>query len=183
MALTADFPFTGVGSFYPHRSVESRQPTAKHMTTRAANFLKKENINFELVKYDHQEKGAVFAARATGYPLERTVKTLVVDLGEKRFCLALVPGDRQLDFKLLAGLCSVKKAAMADTATAERLTGYLAGGISPFGTRQTLPVVMEKEILSFMEVLVNAGRRGVMLRMKPADVRRAADCRVGEICR
>ena len=71
-----------------------------------------------------KKKGAAFAARATGFPLDRTVKTLVVDLGGRNYCLALLPGDRQLDLKQLAQVFALKRAAMADTATAERLTGY-----------------------------------------------------------
>ena len=59
---------------------------------------------------------------------------------------------------------------MADTATAERLTGYLVGGISPFGTKHDLPVVMEQSLLRFDKVAVNAGKRGVMLIMDPKDI-------------
>ena len=114
------------------------------MSTRAIQFLNQKKISFEVVKYDHEEKGAEFAAGATGFPLAATVKTLVVDLGEKQYTLVLMPGDRQLSMKSLARVCGVKRAAMADTPTAERITGYLVGGISPFGTKQKLQVVMER---------------------------------------
>ena len=69
------------------------------MPTRAVQILKKKKAAFEIVKYDHQEKGAEFAAKATGYPLSQTVKTLVVELERKSYCLVLVPGDRQLNLK------------------------------------------------------------------------------------
>ena len=128
------------------------------MSTRAIQFLKQKKIPFEIIKYDHEEKGAGFAAATTGYPLAATVKTLVVDLGGKKYALALMPGDRQLSMKHLAKVCAVKRAAMADTRTAERLTGYLVGGISPFGTKQKLPVIMEAEILTFDRILINAGQ-------------------------
>ena len=140
------------------------------MSTRAIAHLQQKKMPFEVVKYDHEEKGAAFAAKAVGFPLEATVKTLVVDLGRKDHILALVPGHRQLDLKKLARVCGVKRAAMADTATAERLTGYLVGGISPFGTKQRLSAVMEKSLLACERVLINAGRRGTMLEMAPADV-------------
>ena len=65
------------------------------MSTRAIQYLNRQAVSFELVKYEHEEKGAEFAARATGFPLDRTVKTLVVDLGRRNCCLALLPGDRQ----------------------------------------------------------------------------------------
>jgi Cys-tRNA(Pro)/Cys-tRNA(Cys) deacylase len=133
------------------------------MSTRAIKFLKQKNIPFDVVRYTHEEKGAEFAARATGVALEKSVKTLVVDLRDKKYLLALLPGDKQLDLKSIARICSVKKAVMADTETAERLTGYLVGGISPFGVKQSLPVVIEESILQFDRVLINAGQRGIML--------------------
>ena len=153
------------------------------MSTRAIRYLKRKDVSFELVKYEHEEKGAEFAARATGFPLDRTVKTLVVDLGGRNYCLALLPGDRQLDLKQLAQVFAVKRAAMAATAAAERLTGYLVGGISPFGTKQVLPAVMEKRIRKYAEVLINAGQRGVMLKMAPEDIVKALGCRVDSIAR
>ena len=153
------------------------------MSIRAMQYLKHRKIPFEVIKYEHEEKGAEFAAHATGYPLDRTVKTLVVDFGGRNYCLALLPGDRQLDLKQLAQVFAVKRAGMADTATAERLTGYLVGGISPFGTKQTLPTVMEKRITEYAEVLINAGQRGVMLKMVPQDIVEALGCRVEGIAR
>jgi Cys-tRNA(Pro)/Cys-tRNA(Cys) deacylase len=151
------------------------------MSTRAIQILKHKGIQFELIKYDHEEKGAEFAAGATGFPLAATVKTLVVDLGEKKYALVLMPGDRQLSMKRLAKACGVKRAAMADTRTAERLTGYLVGGISPFGTKQKLPVVMEADILIFDKILINAGRRGTMLKMTPTDIRKALAAKVNVV--
>ena len=151
------------------------------MSTRAIQFLKQKKILFELVKYDHEEKGAEFAATATGYPLAATVKTLVVDLGEKKYALILMPGDRQLSMKRLAKAFGVKRAAMADTRTAERLTGYLVGGISPFGTKQKLPAVLEADILTFDKILINAGQRGTMLKMAPMDIRTTLTCKVARV--
>lgn len=148
------------------------------MTTRAIAYLKMKNIAYKVVEYEHAEKGAEFAARATGYALERTVKTLVVELERKSYCLALLPGHRELDLKKLAALCGVKRAAMVDFKTAERLTGYLVGGISPFGTRRRLETFMEDSILANEEVLINGGQRGVMLKMTPGDIAAALGCKV-----
>lgn len=105
-----------------------------------------------------------------GFPLERTIKTLVVDLVNKVYVMVLMPGDKNIDLKKLAGALSVKRAAMADTVTAERLTGYLVGGISPFGTKKDLPVVMEECLLEYDRAAINAGQRGVMLVMDPKDI-------------
>jgi len=153
------------------------------VSTRAIAYLKKKKIPYEVVKYEHEEKGAEFAARATGYALERTVKTLVVELEGKRYCLALLPGHRELDLKKLATLFGVKRTAMADIKTAERLTGYLVGGISPFGTQQQLETIMEDSILPNKQILINGGQRGVMLKMAPGDIVAALDCKVLSIAK
>jgi Cys-tRNA(Pro)/Cys-tRNA(Cys) deacylase len=152
------------------------------MSTPAIEFLLGQRLPFDIVRYDHLEKGAGFAARATGFPLERTVKTLVVAAAPDRHLLVLVPGDRRLDLKRLARALAAKKAGMADSATAERLTGYRVGGISPFGVRQPLPVVMDQTLLAFEAVLLNAGRRGTMLKMSPADIRAGLNCTVAAVC-
>jgi prolyl-tRNA editing enzyme YbaK/EbsC (Cys-tRNA(Pro) deacylase) len=69
------------------------------MSTRALAFLKQRRIAHEAVKYEHQEKGAEFAAHAVGFPLDRTIKTLVVALDDGSHVLALMPGDRKLSLK------------------------------------------------------------------------------------
>ena len=151
------------------------------MSTRAIKFLKQRQIPFNILKYDHLEKGAAFAAQATGVALERTIKTLVVDSQPKGYYLALMAGDRQLSLKKMAKACGVKRAAMTDTATAERLTGYLVGGISPFATRQRLPVIMESALLKHPEVVINAGQRGTMLGMAPAEILKVLSGKTADI--
>jgi len=151
------------------------------MSTRAIQFLKQKKISFGVIKYHHSEKGAEFASEAVGFPLEQTIKTLVTDLGNNKYCLALMPGSDQLSLKHLAKACSVKKAVMADTATAERLTGYLVGGISPFGTKQNLPVIMEATLFQFDNVMINGGQRGTLLKLKPDDIKKALNCDIGRI--
>ena len=153
------------------------------MSTRAIAYLKRKKLPYEVVKYEHEEKGAEFAAKATGYPLARMVKTLVVELDRKSYCLALLPGHRELDLKKLASFLGIKRAAMVDIKTAERLTGYLVGGISPFGTQQRLKTLMEESILANEEILINAGQRGVMLKMAPGDIVAALGCKVMSIAR
>ena len=75
----------------------------------------------------------------------------------------------------------LKRAAMADTRTAERITDYLVGGISPFGTSQKLTVVMDKSILEFERILINAGQRGTMLIIAPEIIRKVLECGVGSL--
>jgi len=138
---------------------------------------------FEVVKYVHDRKGAAFAAQAVGFALERTVKTLVVVTGQKHHALALMPGDRELDLKRMAKACKIKRAGMAPPASAERLTGYKVGGISPFGLTSPLPSVMDSRLLDYDCVLINGGQRGTMLKMSPKDIARLLESTVADIAR
>lgn len=140
--------------------------------TKAIKLLREQRISFEIIEYKHSEKGAVFASRAIGMAVERTIKTLVVELSTKGYLIVLVPGSKTIRFKGLAALYNVKRAAMADAKTAESLTGYKVGGISPFGMKQDLPVAMDAGLLSFNTVAVNGGKRGNMLVMNPTDILR-----------
>ena len=151
------------------------------MSTRGIEYLKKKRAPHTVVKYRHQEKGAEFAAQAVGFPLSRTVKTLVVALDNGLFALALMPGDRQLSMKKMAAACGGKKAALADSAAAQRLTGYLVGGISPFGTKKKIPALMDKSLQFCEEVLINAGRRGIMLKMNPGDIARLTGAKLVDL--
>ena len=151
------------------------------MPTRAIKFLKQKGIPFDVVEYNHKQKGAKFASEAIGFPLAKTIKTLVADLGPKGHALVLMPGDKNLSSKKLAKAFGVKRTTMADTASAERLTGYLVGGISPFGTQRKLPVIMEKCLLKVDAVAINAGQRGVMLVLKPENIVRALNAVIDEL--
>ncbi|MBI4776393.1 MAG: Cys-tRNA(Pro) deacylase [Deltaproteobacteria bacterium] len=147
------------------------------MSTRAIQFLGKQGVPYGVVKYEHIEKGAEFASQAIGLPLEQTIKTLVVDVSPEGPVFLLMPGHVQADMKALAKALKAKRAALADTKTAERLTGYLVGGISPFGSKKRLPVYMEASLLDHREVAINGGQRGTLLIMSPRDILKAASAR------
>ncbi len=108
------------------------------------------------------------AARALGIEPARVLKTLMVLLDEQRLAMALVPADREADLKALAAALGAKRAAMAPLAQAERASGYVKGGISPFGQRQRLPAVLDQAALAHASVLVNGGRRGLQIELAPA---------------
>jgi Cys-tRNA(Pro)/Cys-tRNA(Cys) deacylase len=143
--------------------------------TRAVHFLKKRGIPFEVAEHEHLDKGAVFASQAIGMPLEQTIKTLVVELAGKGILVVLMPGSKTISFKKLARAEGAKRAGMVAPTTAERLTGYMVGGVSPFGMKQRLRVMMDAELLAFDKVAINGGRRGLMLIMNPMDILKAAD--------
>jgi Cys-tRNA(Pro)/Cys-tRNA(Cys) deacylase len=151
------------------------------LLTRAIQFLKKRNVSFEIVEYGHLEKGALFASEAIGMPLGQTVKTLVVEIGKKRYVILLMPGTKKVALKRLARSYGEKRAAMVDSGTAERLTGYMVGGISPFAMKQALPVVIDRGLLGFNRVAINGGKRGLMLIMNPADILKAAAAEPSEL--
>ena len=153
------------------------------MSTRAIQVLKKAKTHFEVLSYRHDQKGAAFAAQATGFPLEQTIKTLIADLGNRKYVAALVPGDKHLDLKKLARSFQAKQAGMADVPTAQRLSGYAVGGISPFGMRQHLETVLEQSVLNYATIAINAGKRGLMLQIAPHDIVKVLRCRVAEIVR
>jgi Cys-tRNA(Pro)/Cys-tRNA(Cys) deacylase len=134
-------------------------------------FLRREGVDFIVHTYEHLEKGAEFAAQALGIELARFAKSLVVEVGGEPV-FALVPGDQELSLKKLARAHDAKHAVMADPRDAERLTGYLVGGISPFGSRRVLPTYVAETLLLFDRVAINAGQRGVILEVAPDDLLR-----------
>ena len=142
------------------------------MKTRGIDFLEKNNIEFKVYSYDHKVKGAEFAAEQTGIELERMIKTLVVcDVKGKDFYFVLMPGDKSIDMKRLAKCLGVKKARMSTVEEAQRLTNYLVGGISPFGARTRLPVIMEKALEEFEKVGINGGGRGIIVELSLKDLK------------
>lgn len=150
-------------------------------TTQAMRFLKQKKISHRIEDYDHKVKGAVYAAEALGWPVEAMVKTLVVNLGGKEFALCLMPGDLELSLKKLARAAGVKNARMSTEEEAQKLTGYLVGGISPFGTKKRLPVWMHENVTAFEEIGINAGRRGTMCFLDPKEAVAALGAKVADL--
>lgn len=106
------------------------------------------------------------AAVALGIDPGRIFKTLVARVDD-RLVVAVVPVDGELDPRALAAAVGGRRAALADAAEAERATGYVVGGISPFGQRRRLPTVVDEAALRFDRVLVSAGRRGLQVELEP----------------
>ena len=96
-------------------------------------------------------------------------KTLVAEV-DGRLAVAVVPVAARLDLKALATAAGGRKAVMAETAAAERATGYVVGGISPLGHRKRLPVFLDNSMRNRPTVLVSAGRRGLELELSPDDL-------------
>lgn len=112
------------------------------------------------------------AAEALGVGTERVFKTLVTVLapGPGPAVVAVVPVGARLDLRALAAALGAKRASLAEPAVAERLTGYVLGGISPFGQRRALPTVVDRSAAAVPTVFVSGGRRGLELEVAPDDL-------------
>lgn len=123
------------------------------------------------------------AARALGADPARVFKTLVASAGDAHV-LAVVPVAARLDLKALARAVGAKRAAMAERADAERLTGSVVGGISPLGGRtRLLPVILDDSALGHATILVSAGRRGLDVEIAPRDLLRVTGGAAAPIAR
>jgi Cys-tRNA(Pro)/Cys-tRNA(Cys) deacylase len=132
--------------------------------TRAADAA---GIAYTLHEYEHDPRAASYAGEAAdvlGLDPERVFKTLVVSV-EDDLAVAIVPAADQLDLKAVG-----KRAAMADPARAEKVTGYVAGGISPLGQRRALKTYVDETAELFDTIFVSAGRRGLEIELAPGDL-------------
>ena len=142
--------------------------------TPATVALTRAGVAFTLHPYAHDEATTSFgeeAAAALGVDPARIFKTLLADV-DGELVVAVVPVARQLDLKALAAALHRKKASMAERAAATRSTGYVLGGISPFGQRTRLRTVVDASAEEFPQVYVSAGRRGLQVALAPADLLR-----------
>ena len=153
--------------------------------TPATVALTKAGAPFTLHEYAHDPRAASYgleAAEALGLEPAQVFKTLMADAGGG-LAVGIVPVTGQLDLKALARALGVSKAVMADVAVAERATGYVAGGISPFGQKRTHRTVLDESALEFDVVYVSGGRRGLDLGVAPADLVRVTGATVAPIAR
>ncbi|MDR1826898.1 MAG: Cys-tRNA(Pro) deacylase [Methylobacteriaceae bacterium] len=138
--------------------------------TPATRALQKAGVDFTVLRYEY-EPGThhigLHAAESVNESPARVLKTLMVEVDGKPAC-AVIPSDRELMMKRVAAAFSARDAAMMKPETAERLTGYHVGGISPFGQRKAVPVAFEEAAIGEPYVLINAGQRGLMVRLAPA---------------
>jgi len=139
------------------------------------------------------------AAEALGLPPGQMLKTLVVSLehpagaqgaqgtpGEPgarpaEIVMALLSVDREASLKLVARAFGARRAALVDAANVTKVTGYVIGGVSPFGTKRPLPVVIDDAVLSLPRIFLSAGQRGTSIEMASADLIRGLDARVAPI--
>jgi Cys-tRNA(Pro) deacylase len=139
--------------------------------THALRALDALGVAYDTHEYRYVDHGGTGeAARQLDVDQHAVIKTLVFAESPKAPFLMLMHGDRDVSAKKLARALRVKAVAPCEPAAAERVTGYQVGGISPFGTRQRLPVYVEASVLDLPRLYVNGGRRGLLVSMAPASL-------------
>jgi Cys-tRNA(Pro) deacylase len=151
--------------------------TKEHFpVTPAIRVLKENGAEFSLHPYKYEERGGTeVSARELRVDEYRVIKTLVMEDDRKAPLIILMHGNRQVSTKELARVLGIKSIQPCDPATANRHTGYLVGGTSPFGTRKPIPIYIEKTILEIPRILINAGKRGLLAEVATGDLVRILD--------
>lgn len=140
----------------------------KFPVTQAVRMLKEEGVEFSLRPYKYEERGGTgTASKELGVDEHGVIKTLVMEDEKGNPLLVLMHGDKEVSTKTLARILGVKTLSPCEPEAAHRHTGYVVGGISPFGTRKPLPVYVESSILELPAIYINAGKRGLLAEMSP----------------
>jgi Cys-tRNA(Pro) deacylase len=142
--------------------------------TPAVRLLREKKIAFEPHLYDYKERGGTARSAAElGVDEHAVIKTLVMETEKREPLIVLMHGDREVSTKELARAIGVKSVSPCDPATAQKRTGYMVGGTSPFATRSQMPVYAERTIFDLAKIFINGGRRGFLVSIDPNDLRAA----------
>jgi len=142
---------------------------AKRSVTPATAFLAKHGVAFTEHEFEYLEHGGTgHSSKMMGVPEHAVVKTLIMENEKGDPLVVLMHGDRKVSTKELARSAGVKKIAPCKPEVATRHSGYLIGGTSPFGTRKSMPVYLERSVLQLPRIYINGGGRGYLLGMEPA---------------
>ena len=137
--------------------------------TPATTWLRRHGIAFSEHPYDYVDHGGTAeSARQLGVDEHAVVKTLVMQDDKAQPLIVLMHGDRQVSTKNLARALGLKSVEPCTVEVAQRHSGYLVGGTSPFGTRKAMPVVVEASVLALPRIWINGGRRGYLVGIDPA---------------
>ena len=136
--------------------------------TQAIRLLRENKIDFEPRVFDYVEKGGTkHSAEVLNVDEHAVIKTLIFETNERKPLIVLQHGDFQVSTKELARILKVKSAAPVAPEKANKLTGYLVGGTSPFGTKTKMPVYAEKTIFDLPQIYINGGKRGFLITIAP----------------
>lgn len=155
------------------------------MKTNAIRLLDTLQISYELREYevDPEDLSAETVARKIGLPPEQVFKTLVTKGDRNGVCLAVVPGNAELDLKALATISGNRKIELVPLKEVQPLTGYIRGGVTALACKKEYPVYLDETAVLFDVISISAGVRGTQILLKPEDYVRAVKATVGEIGR
>jgi Cys-tRNA(Pro)/Cys-tRNA(Cys) deacylase len=154
--------------------------------TPATTHLTRAGVPFNLHEVDFAlQPGAIgiAAAEAMGVEPARVFKTLIIETDQKTHAMAMIRVDAELDLKAVAAALGAKKAGMAEIRDAERMTGYIKGGISPFGQKKRLAALIDEEAIEYGSIYVSGGQRGLEIEIAPADLCAVIDAKPARIAR
>ena len=143
--------------------------------TQAIEMLKRNKCDFKIHKYDHDPACTNFGDEAViklGLDASQVYKTLLVELTPKQLVVCVLPVENQLSLKDVASAFDVKKAVMANKDEAQKVTGYLLGGISPLGQKKLLKTVLDESVNKFETIFISGGKRGLDIEVKPKDLQK-----------
>lgn len=155
--------------------------------TPAIDLAKKKKVDFKIHQYEHDPSHSSYgleAAQVLGQDPKRVFKTLLFALnGEARsLAVAIIPVDQKLNLKLAAKAAGAKKADMADPEIAQKVTGYVVGGISPLGQKKLLPTFIHQSALDFDAICVSAGKRGLEIELAAQDLAALVRAKFVDLC-
>lgn len=143
----------------------------KAPVTPAIRELRTHKVDFSDHLYEYEEKGGTaVSARELGVDEHAVVKTLVMEDDARNPLVVLMHGDLKVSTRELARIIGVKTISPCNPDTANRHSGYMVGGTSPFGTRKRMPTYMEESILVLPKIYINGGKRGYLVGMDPKEV-------------
>ena len=139
--------------------------------TPATLFLGEKGVTFTEHHFEYIEHGGTaHTSDALGVPEHQVVKTLIMENEKGEPLVVLMHGDRKVSTKALARAAGMKRIAPCKPEAAQRHSGYLVGGTSPFGTRKSMPIYLERSVLELSRIYINGGRRGYLLGMDSAEL-------------
>lgn len=154
----------------------------KTTATPATDFLGRHGITYTEHYYDYVEHGGTgVSSAALGVPEHHVVKTLIMETDKGDPMVVLMHGDRKVSTKELARQAGAKRVFPCKPEVAQRHSGYLVGGTSPFGTRKRMPVYLERSVLSLERIYINGGRRGYLLGMAPEVLERVLEPKLVDV--
>ncbi len=141
---------------------------SSHPETPATRLLQSRGIEFEPCLYEYEAHGGTrVSSERLGVEEHLVIKTLIMETDRRDPIVVLMHGDRKVSTKSLARQIGCKSVTQSAPDTADRHSGYLVGGTSPFGTRKRMPVFIERSILELQTIYINGGRRGFLIRIPP----------------